>query len=181
MRKIIIVGSAGSPPDVIEILKFGEKLKMPVIVCVHFTGSVIETFAEHIQKETNHEVEIVTGRTLLQPKVYLPSGGKDIVFINDKMVDVLQSSSKVHPSISTLFASMEKYASRESIVIILSGLGDDGKDFANNLQKSGVKFIIQKNPRFRYLPENISRVLEDKCERMETEKIKEALLTANYP
>ncbi|HOL04348.1 MAG TPA: chemotaxis protein CheB, partial [Fervidobacterium sp.] len=59
MKKFIIVGSAGSPPDVLEILKIGEKLKIPVIVCLHFTGSVMETFAQHIANETNHDVEVV--------------------------------------------------------------------------------------------------------------------------
>ncbi|HOV54174.1 MAG TPA: chemotaxis protein CheB [Fervidobacterium sp.] len=179
MKKFIIVGSAGSPPDVLEILKIGEKLKIPVIICLHFTGSVMETFAQHIANETNHDVEVVQKCTALDAKVYLPEGEKDIAFVNNEIITVHKSQSKVHPSISVLFESMKKCDPRDFVVVVLGGLGDDGKEYVGDLRKSGVRFIIQKNPKFKYLPENISEALEEHCEKMEVEKIRELLLTLN--
>lgn len=179
MKKFVIVGSAGSPPDVIEILKIDERLKISVVICLHFTGSVMETFAQHIASETGHEVEIVKKCTSLSSKVYLPEGEKDIAFVNNDIITVHQSPSKVHPSISVVFESMKRCDPKDFVVVVLGGLGDDGKEHVGELRKSGVRFIIQKNPKFKYLPENIGEALEEHYEKMEVEKIREVLLSLN--
>ncbi|WP_448374312.1 chemotaxis protein CheB [Fervidobacterium sp.] len=182
MKKVIIVGSAGSPNQAIEILKINQKLEIPVIICIHFTSSAMETFANHIKSETGNEVNIVSSTTYLKPGIYLPEGGKDMVFIEENIVNVIDetvSSETIHPSISALFKSLQKYANKNFIIIVLGGLGDDGSKYAKILRDSGVRFIVEKFPKFSYLPNNIAIQLGERYEKFEIEKIKEVLKSIN--
>ncbi|QIV78249.1 chemotaxis protein CheB [Fervidobacterium pennivorans] len=181
-KKIIIVGSAGSPQQAIEILKLNEELNFPVIVNIHFTSSAIETFAQHIRSETNQKVTIVRGPVFLEPGVYIPEGGKDLIFLSENtitVVDETTSKETVHPSISVLFSSMKKFANEDFAVVVLSGLGSDGAEHAAELKKKGVLFIIERTPKFPYLTENIARQLGESYKRLEIEKIREMLKMFN--
>lgn len=179
MDRLIIVGSAGSPNEAVELLKINENLNIPTIICIHFTGGAMETFAYHIELTTRHSTIIVTKPTELKPGVYLPEGGKDIVFLSENIVNSVQGSGNVHPSISHLFESLVKFENNNSIIIVLGGLGDDGKEYARTLKEKGARFIIQKYPRFPYLPENIARTLQERYEKMELSKIKELIINLN--
>ncbi|MGB9795335.1 chemotaxis protein CheB [Fervidobacterium gondwanense] len=182
MRKFIIVGSAGSPSQAVEILKIEERLNIPVIICIHFTASVMETFAEHLRSDTGHDVEIVTKPTKLENKIYLPQGNKDIVFISENVVSVVDGEAtgkSIHPSISALFKSLIRYGSSETVIAVLGGLGDDGARETSELKKRGVRFIIEKLPRFPYLPDNIAQNLGERYEKFEIEKIRSVLKELN--
>ncbi|SHN68938.1 chemotaxis protein CheB [Fervidobacterium gondwanense] len=182
MRKFIIVGSAGSPSQAVEILKIEERLNVPVIICIHFTASVMETFAEHLRNDTGHKVEIVTKPTRIEDKIYLPEGNKDIVFISENIITVMDSEktgTSVHPSISALFKSLIRYGDSETVIAVLGGLGDDGARETSELKKRGVRFIIEKLPRFPYLPDNIAQNLGERYEKFEIEKIRSVLKELN--
>jgi len=182
VKKVIIVGSAGSPNQAIEILKINQKLEIPVIICIHFTSSAMETFANHMKSETGNEVTIVSNITYLKPGIYLPEGGKDMVFIEENIVNVIDettSKETIHPSISALFKSLQKYANKDFAIIVLGGLGDDGSKNAKMLKNLGVRFIIEKSPKFPYLPNNIAAQLGERYEKFEIEKIKEVLKSIN--
>ncbi len=177
--KIIIVGSAGSPNVAVNLLKINERLNIPVIICIHFTSSAMETFANHIEIETGHIVKIVDKPTSMKNEIYLPKGGKDIIFISENTLNSVESEYKTHPSISKLFESLVKYADDKIIIIVLGGLGDDGKDYAKALRNKGVKFVIEKNPRFSYLPNNIVKELEARYELAEQNEIKDIIIRIN--
>jgi two-component system chemotaxis response regulator CheB len=177
--KVIIVGSAGSPNIAIELLKVKQELYIPVIICIHFSGNVMETYANHIVSETMHPVYIVKAPMELTQGIYLPQGGKDIVFVTENIVNSVDSEYKVHPSISKLFESLVKFADNNVTIIVLGGLGDDGKDYAKKLKSKWVRFIIEKKPQFPYLPENIAKELESRYEKVEHEKIKEIIIGIN--
>ncbi|AMW33748.2 two-component system, chemotaxis family, response regulator CheB [Fervidobacterium changbaicum] len=181
-KKVIIVGSAGSPSVAVDILKIEEKLNIPVVVVIHFTSSAIPTFAQHIHSETGHDVTIVDGLTILEPGIYLPEGGKDLVFVNEETVTVIDeqtSKESVHPSISALFKSLRKVANPDFTIIVLGGLGNDGAEYVKELKAKGVKFVIEKTPKFPYLPDNIARQLGERYERYEIERIRELIKTIN--
>lgn len=171
MNKVIIVGSAGSPNIAVHIVKINEILNIPIIICIHFTGSAMQTFANHIALETRQDVIVVNKPTELKGAIYLPEGNKDLVFVEENIVNSIETESKIHPSISKLFQSLVKYGDKNTTIIVLGGLGDDGKDYAKILKEKGVRFIIEKSPRFPYLPQNIAKELEARYEKLEIEKI----------
>lgn len=179
LNKIIIVGSAGSPNIAIRIVKINETLNIPVIICIHFTGSAMETFANHIALETGQDVIVVKKPTELKGAIYLPEGSKDLVFMAENIVNSVETESKIHPSISKLFQSLVKYGSKDTTIIVLGGLGDDGKEYAKMLKDKGVRFIIEKSPRFPYLPQNIAKELEARYENLEIEKIADVVKYLN--
>lgn len=182
MKTAIIVGSAGSPNKAVEILKIDEELQIPVIICIHFTGAAMETFANHIKAETKNEVTIVKSLTQLDKGVYLPEGGKDIIFVERNIVNVIEnekSKESIHPSISALFKSLQRYADKSFTIIVLGGLGDDGAKYAKDLKNMGVRFLIEKFPKFPYLPNNIAAQLGERYERFEIERINEVMKNLN--
>lgn len=176
---MIIVGSAGSPNIAIRILKINENLNIPIIICIHFTGNAMETFANHIALETNQDVVIVRKPTELKGAIYLPDGGKDLVFVSENIVNSIETENKIHPSISKLFQSLVKYDCTNTTIIVLGGLGDDGKEYAKNLKDKGARFIIEKSPKFPYLPQNITKELEARCENLEIEKMRDLIKYLN--
>ncbi|MCX7654380.1 MAG: chemotaxis protein CheB [Fervidobacterium sp.] len=179
LNKVIVVGSAGSPNVAIRIVKIDMVLNIPIIVCIHFTGSAMETFANHIILETGHNVIVVQKPTELKPGIYLPEGGKDLIFLSENIVNSVESEKTVHPSISKLFQSLVKYGSNNTTIIVLGGLGDDGREYAKILKDKGVRFIIEKSPRFPYLPENISKELDMRYEKLEIEEIIDVIKNLN--
>uniref|UniRef100_A0A7V4NEB5 protein-glutamate methylesterase n=1 Tax=Fervidobacterium pennivorans TaxID=93466 RepID=A0A7V4NEB5_FERPE len=181
-KKVIIVGSAGSPSQAVEILKLDEELNFPVIVNIHFTSSAIETFAQHIRSETNQKVTVVREPVFLEPGVYIPEGGKDLIFLSENVISVVDettSKETVHPSISVLFRSMKKFANKDFAVIVLGGLGSDGAEHVSELKKKGVYFMIERAPKFPYLPGNIAKQLGERYERLEIERMREMLKMFN--
>lgn len=179
MKRIIIVGSAGSPTRVLELLKIGEPLCLPVVLCIHLTSTVIETFAEHITRETQIPSVVVKSPTRLTNGIHLPAGGKDIVFLTRDLVTVKEGPGKIHPSISTLFLSLKKVADENFIIIVLGGLGDDGKSEARSLLKKKVRFLIQEDAEFPYLPRNIQQELGNRSELKPFHEIKSILKSMN--
>ncbi|ODN30388.1 chemotaxis protein CheB [Fervidobacterium thailandense] len=179
MKRVIIVGSAGSPTQVIELLKFGEPVYFPIVLCIHLTSAVIETFAEHITRETQLPTVVVNGPTKLTNGIHLPAGGKDIIFLTRDLVTVKEGPGKIHPSISMLFLSLKKVADENFIVIVLGGLGDDGKNEAKSLLKKKVRFLIQEDAEFPYLPRNIHRELGERSEPRTFAEIKSILKSIN--
>lgn len=177
MKKVVIVGSAGSPIDAIELLKNHSRRSYAAIVCIHFTASAMEAFAHHIKRETRSDVVIVRSPVAVEHRIYLPDGGKDLVFLDEKTLTVTTSEFKTHPSIASLFRSMVRIANHDFIVVVLGGLGDDGKDYVHDLHTRGVRFIFQKNARFLYLPRNLSEAIDRQGEFMELNSIKSLLET----
>ncbi|APT72517.1 chemotaxis protein [Thermosipho sp. 1063] len=158
MNKIIIVGSAGSPNNAVELVNINKKLNVPVIINIHFTGKFMESFAEHIRNTTHQNVMIVNNITELSQGIFLPAGGKSLIFISkDKVKSVEDKSTITHPSINTLFRSLIKYASSNFLIFVLSGLGNDGQQYIEQLQNKNVKFFIQKDANFNYLPNSYIR------------------------
>lgn len=176
MKKVVIVGSAGSPNDAVELLK-AHRHSFAAVLCIHFTASAMEAFAQHIKRETKSEVSIVRSPMTVERRIYLPDGGKDLIFLDGNTLAVTLSDGKTHPSISVLFRSMLKVANGDFLVVVLGGLGDDGKEHVGELQSKGVRFIFQKDAKFSYLPRNLSEVSVKPREFLDLPSIKALLET----
>ncbi|MBB6062004.1 two-component system chemotaxis response regulator CheB [Thermosipho japonicus] len=162
MEKIVIIGSAGSPNNVIKLLKINQKLNIPILLCIHFEKSAIENFANSIKKETGHEIFIVSGPKTLKSGLYIAEGGKDLVFkTNRVLMSGVYKKTKTHPSIEILLNSIEKLNDKNFHIFVLSGLGNDGANIAQSLEQKGVKFYIEKKPLFDYLPRSFLNNLKN--------------------
>lgn len=161
MEKVIIAGSAGSPNNVIKILKINQKLNIPILLCIHFSKNAIENFAHNIKNETGHEVIIVKNPIKLKPAVYLAEGGKDLLLKTSEIVNSgIYKDTKTHPSIEVLLNSIAKLNDKNFHIFILGGLGNDGAKIAKTLEEKGIKFYIEKNPSFEYLTNNFLKNLK---------------------
>lgn len=179
MHKVIIIGSAGSPNEIIDILNLKENLNIPIIICIHFFKNAVESYAEHIKRSTKHDVIIVEKDEKINNGIFIAEGGKDIIFKNKTTItSTTNNSTKVHPSIEHLLSSILKIKDNEISIFVLSGLGNDGAKYARKLEDIGVKFFIEKNPKFEYLPKSFSENLKN-SEYLTIEQMKEKIKFIN--
>ncbi|MDI3472668.1 MAG: two-component system, chemotaxis family, protein-glutamate methylesterase/glutaminase [Thermotogaceae bacterium] len=161
MKKIIILaGSAGAPRTIIELLKSIKKLKIPIIIALHSNSTQVNNLAELLKRTTKCEIEIIKQNTMLNNKIYLPFGGKNIVFISDEKLGVESSSENLTPSIDKLLSSLKRITNSEVHVFLLGGLGNDGtKGLMEIEHNKNIQIYLQNNAKFKYMIESAQKNL----------------------
>jgi len=158
---VVIGSSAGGPKTLKKLLSGVDILRVPLIVAQHNLSSEVESFAKWIEIETGKKVVLVKDRELLRPGiVYLPVKDRDIVLAGGEVVRVVEPGGRITPSIDRLFESAAFYLKDRAVAIVLGGLGRDGVMGAKRIAESGGRIIVQSDPEFEYLPEQVSKEVE---------------------
>jgi two-component system chemotaxis response regulator CheB len=134
-KKLVVIGaSAGGPKALAEIMPlFPADTPAAIIIVQHMPSVFTKSFAVRLNnscelkvKEAEENDELAPGRVLVAP------GGKDMLVVTDKkgmgMVNLMNSQDKVgaSPRIdSTMITAAESYG-RDSIGVIMTGMGSDG-------------------------------------------------------
>lgn len=133
-------------------------MRVPVIIAQHNLSSEVENFANWIESETKKKVVLVKDKEFLKPgMVYFPVKDRDIVLAGSEVVRVEKSDGRITPSIDRLFESAAFYLKDKAVAIVLGGLGRDGVMGAKRIVENGGKVIVQSDPEFGYLPEQVSK------------------------
>ncbi len=158
MIPVVIGSSAGGPKTLKRLLSGVKSLKIPVVIAQHNLLSEVENFARWIGRETQKKVVLVENRETLKPGVvYFPGKGKDVVLAGRETVKAENSTGSIAPSIDKLFESAAIYLKERAVAIVLGGLGRDGVEGARKIIEIGGRVIVQSDPDFGYLPEQVSR------------------------
>ena len=151
LNKIIIIGASTGGPQALEAILYSlpVSLRLPVIIVQHFpTRFFTESLAEHLNKVTDLEVKVVENAEVLQPgKVYFVPAGFQMTFIISD-TNVITSLTKapansLSPSIDIVMESAAKIYNGNSLGIILSGIGHDGREGMRAIKEAGGKTIAQ--------------------------------------
>lgn len=155
--RIIVIGASTGGPQTLEIIlcSLPANLPVPIIVIQHMPSKFFtESLAEHLNKVSNLEVNVAdNGKPLRPGKVYLVPGGFQAridtnirvhPFIGPAYISVLEEKSEVlSPSIDVTMKSVAEIYGRNTIGIILSGMGEDGREGMRAIKESGGKTIAQ--------------------------------------
>jgi two-component system chemotaxis response regulator CheB len=140
--KIIAIGASAGGPESIKILlsNLSEDVVTPIVVVQHIDPHFIEGFASWLNNYSNRRVKVATNDELLEEKTVYIAPGERHMRIEKRMAisfsDYKKSNGHV-PSVDVLFDSINKVCAKESIAILLSGMGRDGADGLKNLSDSG--------------------------------------------
>ncbi|WP_129409696.1 chemotaxis protein CheB [Marinitoga lauensis] len=152
--KVIIGASAGGPQALKKLFSFNKEINYPIILAMHNLSNQTENFKKYVENISNQKVHIVKNLKKIHNGIYIPDGGKDLIFFNKNTLTVSQKSDVVAPSINHLFESLALYADENTYVFLLGGLGNDGSKGLKFLEKTRTIIYIQKDAQFPYMTKN---------------------------
>jgi two-component system chemotaxis response regulator CheB len=149
-EKVVVLGASTGGTEAIKVLLESMPLDAPGIVIVqHMPEQFTKAFARRLDsvcrvtvKEAENGDSVITGRVLIAPgnrHVMLKrSGARYYVEVNDGPLVC-----RHRPSVDVLFRSAAKYAGKNSIGVIMTGMGDDGAHGLLEMKQAGAYTIAQ--------------------------------------
>lgn len=149
-EKVIAVGASTGGTEALRIFLEAFPLDCPGIVIVqHMPEMFTKSFAKRLNeickitvKEAENGDTVIRGRALIAPgnkhMLLKRSGARYYVEVKDGPL-----VNRHKPSVDVLFRSTAQYAGRNSIGVIMTGMGDDGAKGLLEMKEAGAKTIAQ--------------------------------------
>lgn len=148
--KVIAVGaSTGGTEAILEFLREMPIDSHGIVIVQHMPEMFTRSFAERLDsicdltvKEAAHGDTVIRGRALIAPgnkhMVLKRSGARYYVELNDN-----DPINRHRPSVDVLFKSVARYAGKNAIGIIMTGMGADGAAGLLEMKNAGAETIAQ--------------------------------------
>jgi len=149
-HKVIAMGASTGGTEAVKVVLTQLPVTTPGVVIVqHMPPKFTESFAERLNSLCKIEVReakdgdaVIPGVALIAPGNYhmvlKRSGARYYVQIKDGPLVCYQ-----RPSVDVLFYSVAKYAGRNAVGVIMTGMGKDGARGLLEMHKAGAKTIAQ--------------------------------------
>lgn len=154
-QKILAIASSTGGPRALEqvIPKLPGNLNIPVVIVQHMPAGFTASLAQRLDTQSKRKVcEAKDGETVRNGVVYLAPGNfhMEIVRknINGRDREVISLNQKpreqgVRPCANILFKSLVPIYGQNILSVILTGMGADGADGAEEIKKTGGKVITE--------------------------------------
>lgn len=148
--KVVVIGaSTGGTEALMEVLATLPANAPGICVVQHMPRNFTRSFSERLDafcrvdvKEAKNGDVVRSGQALIAPGDYhmllRRSGGRYYVELNSG-----PPVNRHRPSVDVLFRSASKYAGRNAVGIILTGMGDDGARGLKEMKEAGALTIAQ--------------------------------------
>jgi len=149
-EKIVAVGASTGGTEALRVLFEALPVDCPGIVCVqHMPENFTKAFAKRLDglcqvsvKEAANNDTVLRGQVLIAPgnhhMLLKRSGARYYVEIKDGPL-----VSRHRPSVDVLFRSAARYAGKNAIGVIMTGMGDDGAKGLLEMKEAGAHTIAQ--------------------------------------
>ena len=144
IRLVAIGTSTGGPVALQEVLsKLPGNLPVPVILVQHMPGSFTPAFAQRLNTLCAITVKEAADGDVLQPATaYLAPGGKQMTIEKKGEQCIIRitealTSQTYKPSVDITFSSIAKLYPNNTLAIILTGMGADGREGCRELKQGG--------------------------------------------
>ena len=149
-EKIIAIGASTGGTEALRVLLEAMPLDCPPIVIVqHMPENFTAAFAQRLNGLCNITVaEAKTGDRLLRGHALIAPGNKHTLLTRSGaqyMVEVKDGPlvSRHRPSVDVLFRSVARYAGKNAVGIIMTGMGDDGARGLKEMRDTGASTLGQ--------------------------------------
>lgn len=149
-NKIVAIGASTGGTEAIKDILIQLPVDMPpMLVVQHMPQYFTKSFAERLNSVCKLEVKEADDKELAAPgKVLIAPGNKHMVLKcsgANYYIEVKDGPLVFHqrPSVEVLFRSVAKYAGRNAIGIILTGMGKDGARGLLDMKEAGAFTIAQ--------------------------------------
>lgn len=147
---VIVAGASTGGTQAIQVLLNAFPEESPGIVIVqHMPEHFTYTFANHLNETCKITVKEAEHKDLVRPGMaFIAPGNKHLLLkrYTDKYYIEIKDGplvSRHRPSVDVLFRSAARYAGKNAIGIIMTGMGDDGSAGMLELHQSGALTIAQ--------------------------------------
>lgn len=149
-EKVVVVGASTGGTEALKVFLESLPLDSPGIVIVqHMPENFTSAFAKRLDKlckisvkEAEDGDSVIRGRALIAPGNYhmllKRSGARYYVEIKEGPL-----VSRHRPSVDVLFRSASRYAGKNAVGVIMTGMGDDGAKGMLELKEAGAQNIAQ--------------------------------------
>lgn len=149
-EKVVVVGASTGGTEALRVLLEDMPLDSPGIVIVqHMPENFTRSFAARLDslcrisvKEAENNDTVIPGRALIAPGnrhiLLKRSGARYYVEIKDGPL-----VSRHRPSVDVLFRSAARYAGKNAVGVIMTGMGDDGAKGLREMKEAGAATIAQ--------------------------------------
>ncbi|MBF0265913.1 MAG: chemotaxis-specific protein-glutamate methyltransferase CheB [Gammaproteobacteria bacterium] len=145
---VAIGGSTGAPEVFSTILSsLPKNYPLPILCVQHISEGFINSMIEWLDSKCKLKVKLAEqGEKIQKGYVYFPKDGYHMTLTSQSYINLTRQGDKVNghmPSIDVLFESLHSHHSKQTIAIILTGMGKDGAYGINALARDGAITIAQ--------------------------------------
>jgi len=149
--KLVAIGtSTGGPVALQNVLtQIPAEFPVPIILIQHMPGSFTPAFAQRLDKQCKITIKEAANGDLLTPgTALLAPGGKQMVLEGrggNIKISIRESEAGMtyKPSVDLSFDSVAEIFPRETLAIVLTGMGADGCEGAKKLKQKGSEIWAQ--------------------------------------
>lgn len=147
-KKVVAIGvSTGGPPILKKIISnLTTSISVPILIVQHITPGFINGLVDWLRQVTNIPIHIAfNGQSVLPGNIYFAPDDQHMEIMQNGKI-VLNKQDKVNglrPTVSHLFNSIANVYGKNSIGILLSGMGRDGVEELKLLKEKGAITIAQ--------------------------------------
>lgn len=146
--KILAIGaSAGGPQSLSTIISnLPENFPIPIVIVQHIDNHFADGFATWLNSNSKLLVSVAKNGEKLKPgHIYLPPGDYHLTIKRNDIISIDKDPQikGLRPSIDKLFKSVSDIYGKESIAVLLSGMGKDGATEMKTLFDKGAFTIAQ--------------------------------------
>ncbi|GAB5492162.1 MAG: chemotaxis protein CheB [Phototrophicaceae bacterium] len=149
--EIIVIGaSTGGPSALLHFIKeMPHNLSVPIVIVQHMPDEFITGFAQWLAKSTPLRVLIAHNNLVLdEGSIVIAPGNANLSIVRKEHQLIAQLStdtaqSRYMPSVDILFTSVAKVIGKQTLAIILTGMGDDGAKGLLAIRQAGGTTFVQ--------------------------------------
>jgi two-component system chemotaxis response regulator CheB len=150
LRVIAIGSSTGGPAALMQIFgAFTEPPDCAFVISQHMPAGFTRGFAERLDRLTHVVAREARTGELLEPGVVLVApGGNHLEFEGSGTAVVTKLAPRVDgdkyaPSVDRMFLSAAKHFGQNLLAVVLTGMGDDGREGVTAVRRSGGNVIAE--------------------------------------
>jgi two-component system chemotaxis response regulator CheB len=147
---ILAIGSStGGPQALFEVLKNLNNVDVPIVITQHMPKTFTRLLAQHISQNCGFTcVEGEAGMKLEKGHAYVAPGGFHMVFEQKAdgtyiKIDDGEPENFCKPSVEPMIRSLINIYDKKVLAVILTGMGQDGRDACKMLVEKGGRTITQ--------------------------------------
>lgn len=149
-EKVVAVGASTGGTEALKVLIEGLPMDCPGFVCVqHMPENFTKDFAKRLDGLCRVSVkEAANNDTVLRGRVLIAQGNRHILLKRSGAryyVEIKDGPmiSRHRPSVDVLFRSVARWAGKNAIGVIMTGMGDDGAKGMLEMKEAGAYTIAQ--------------------------------------
>lgn len=143
--KLLAIGTSTGGPVALQkvLMSLPATFPVPILLVQHMPGTFTPAFAQRLNASCAIEVKHAENGDMVKPGVaYLAPGGMQMLLDGraaSPTIKVIESDPSLtyKPSVDVTFRSITKLFPKETLAVVLTGMGADGREGARALKQSG--------------------------------------------